>query len=186
LALWKFWPSAEPSVAIPERVCKGKLPGPLIAGLLPKKGAAFKESAGADFETPERGTIPECRLYAGGQGVSIRYNHLGDSGLGIAKEWKAKNEQTANQSGFSPIRLGEASGYAGPQGAGLIIDCPGPTDKAAILLVDVEYLRSPNGGNADSRAKFATLAAEVSRVTAQDIMKCAGAEALPDGPPRVG
>ncbi|MET7615796.1 hypothetical protein [Streptomyces sp. NPDC005408] len=132
---------------------------------------------------PQPGVIPECGLWAGGQGITIRYSQLGDSGQGIAKKWRSDNERVANQSGFAHIKLGEASGFAGPYGAGLIISCPKGSDSAAILTVDVEYTK--RASTPDSREEFAQLAVETLRVSAKDIVKCRGAENIPDGPPQI-
>ncbi|WP_143658893.1 hypothetical protein [Streptomyces sp. SA15] len=182
LAAWRLWPAdTEPAVAVPERVCGGKLPGTLAAEVLPSRGAAFEEETENGFEPPQPGG-PECRFSAGGRGVTVWYMRLVDAGSGLVGQWTRKFELRAGQSGFDPLTLGGASGYSGSHSAGITFSCPSADDKG-VLVISVEGRGFPEKEDAGIREGFAALAGETLRVAAQDIVKCEAAGQLPGDPP---
>lgn len=185
LAAWWLWPAdTEPVVAVPERVCGGKLPGPLAAEVLPGRGAAFEEETENGFEPPRPGG-PECRLSAGGRGVTVHYMRLVDVDDELVDEWTNKYDRQAGQSGFAPLTLGGVNGYSGSHSAGITFGCPSADDKG-VLVISVEGPGFPENGDAGTREGFAALAGETLRVAAQDVVKCEGAGQLPGGPPVIG
>lgn len=189
LAAWLFWPDDEPSVAVPSKVCQKSLPGRSVKTLLPERGEKFQErnaynfgSAGRDPRTMKKWGLGQCLLTGGGATVKVEYRLL--QGGDYSRD---DIERDARKDGSTPLALGDAAGYLEGNGSHLFASCPVRADGDDLLEVSVAV-----GGEGvdmkdrDVRSSAATLAADSMRHVAQDIRRCAAAERLPSGAPRVG
>ncbi|MFJ4919941.1 hypothetical protein [Streptomyces sp. NPDC088725] len=183
LVVWYFWPSKDPVVAIPQRVCGEKLSGKIVSELLPKTGSAFNEDVDNKFELQDGRPAPTCILWAGDRGITLVYYKI--TGSDFVREWRTDYKRKAEQSEFRTVTGGNTVGYSGSHSAGIIADCTTPEDEG-IVAVSAEGPDFPDEENEKVRKNFATLAAETLRVAAQDILKCPGAGALPAGAPEIG
>ncbi|GGW81493.1 hypothetical protein GCM10010503_68580 [Streptomyces lucensis JCM 4490] len=180
VAAWQMWPSGEPDVAVPARVCEGALPGTEVKALLPEKGKQFSQWHTGVFNPEEpytRAAPGTCKVYGGGR--AVRIEHLLYSGSDYTMKDVARD---AGAAGATPIALGAAAGFHKGDTTSLFIDCSSDQGKA-VVEVDVTYRKTSD--RAVIRT-MASLAADTLRLEARGLWDCDGAERLPNGSPRVG
>ncbi|MGW4436095.1 hypothetical protein ACWELO_10085 [Streptomyces sp. NPDC004596] len=177
---WQFWPSDDPDVAVPARVCDEALPGADVAALLPEKGKPFTQwhsgvlNPGHPYARKAPGT---CKVYGGGEAVRIEHS------LYAKADYTMKDVvRDASAAGTTRITLGEAKGFHKGDTTSLFADCSSDQGRA-VVEVDVTYQKTSD--RAVIR-KMASLAADTLRLEARKLWGCTGADSLPAGAPRVG
>ncbi|MEU1401337.1 hypothetical protein ABZ471_03045 [Streptomyces sp. NPDC005728] len=178
---WKLWPSEEPSVAVPARVCDNALPGVDVKALLPEKGEPFTEWHTGSFN-PMGGYAAKvpgtCKVYGGGKAVTIKHS------LYVGSDYTMKDVARDASVAATRIAFGEAKGFHEGDTAYLFTNCSSAQDKTkALVEVDVTYEKTTD--RAVIR-KVASLAADTLRLESQKLWTCDGADDLPKGSPQVG
>ncbi|WP_158778698.1 hypothetical protein [Streptomyces cellulosae] len=179
---WQVWPSEEPAVAVPARVCDGALSGAAVRELLPEKGKPFAEWHSGAFNprsVDSKQRPGTCKVYGGGKSVRIDHSSY------LQSTYSMKNvDRGASMAGNIRITLGKAIGYYKGDTVFLFADCTGKYDKEkALVEVDVTYEKTTNRATIQN---MASLAADTLRLEAREIWRCESADALPNGSPQVG
>ncbi|NUL07480.1 hypothetical protein HRW07_30540 [Streptomyces lunaelactis] len=185
LATWQFWPSGDPTLSIPEKVCEGALPSDWVKTLLPERGESFQEKNAYNYSdaTPGGRESPgggKCNLSGGGEKLMINWYRMQSAGF-----TPEDLERDAAKPGSTPIKLGEAWGYHSGPGVDLFASCPYTKDRGALLAIQIGLSGLPDEVDRATIQHLANLAADAARVVARDVIGCEGAENLPDGPPRL-
>lgn len=176
LGVWKFWPSADPVVAVPARVCDASIDGSLISPLLPERGEPFKEERFAYFGQRSISAPGKCYLSGGGAQVSIAYVHI----LSPEDYSREDIERDAAKPGNRPVSLGGAKGYADAHSVSLFTGCRSEAGRET--LVEVATSISDSTKDEATLQRAAALTAEVSRSVAPRMKSCT-AQPLPQGNP---
>ncbi|MFI6929938.1 hypothetical protein [Streptomyces sp. NPDC050287] len=179
---WQVWPSEEPAVAVPARVCDGALSGAAVRALLPEKGKSFAEWHSGAFN-PRSIDVKQrpgtCKVYGGDKSVEISHSFY------LQSDYSMKDaDRGASMAGNTRITLGKALGYYKGDTVFLFADCTGQYDKEKTLVeVDVTYEKTTNR---TAIQNMASLAADTLRLEARELWRCETADALPNGSPKVG
>lgn len=191
VAVWRLWPSHEPAVSVPARVCTKTLPAEAVTQLLPKSGKKYHEyiSGSIGFGAPDRPEEPppSCKFSGGGRRVSIEHNHVFNSdslGVWSADEARRKVEKESKLQGSVPVSLGRSYGYTRERGAVLLLDCR-DRDMEGVIEVSVRDQDDSVSAESDAAA-FAELAADTMRLARHKVYQCDGGATLPSGPPTLG
>lgn len=184
---WKVWPSEDPSISIPDRVCQGSLSSETVKSLFPEHGEPFQEERSYNFftvrpESSEKPSLGQCEMSGGGRSVEINYSRLQSAG-GYTSE---DVERRAAESGSTPLTLGEARGFHKFAATELFVSCPMGKDRGALLEIAIGASGFPDEVDRATIKQLAALAADAARFVAQDVVGCEGAQSLPDGPPQLG
>lgn len=185
VAVWQLWPAGAPAVSVPDRVCAKKLPGKIAADLLPEEGEPYWENSEDGFGGLHEAPTPDCTIGADDREVDVSYFRYSDTDMHKFRH-KAEEEvdRVARTPGSTPLRLGEARGYASKHAAVLILNCP-MQRYPGTLTASVHGVRGFPSADSDPKA-FAELTAETLRLAARDVYKCRSSSALPTGSPVLG
>lgn len=179
---WALWPSEEPVIAVPDRVCGNALPGEPIRDLLPERGKGFEEEVVGSSSPGSISTVWKCRLIGGGQSVYLTSSPLLDPD-DYGPEDIAKD---AGKPGNVPISWGANRGVVEGNTVALYVGCESSDGRDSLLAVST----SVNGGDGKlkdraTREKTVALAADTARFVAARVDFCEPAP-LPDTPPKIG
>ncbi|MBL1288268.1 hypothetical protein JKV81_15680 [Streptomyces sp. For3] len=183
LGAWALWPSEEPSVAVPDRVCAGALPGGPVRDLLPERGEAYTEDyLFGSYSATSVSTTWKCSLSGGGNSVHFsKFLILSEddySSQDIARD--------AAKPGNAPLSWGAGSGFVGTDRVSLFVGCKGSKGSPVLLETNVSVDR----GDADPKDRAAqeevvALAADFARFMTVRVDHCKAVE-LPDSAPKIG
>ncbi|MEL3948044.1 hypothetical protein [Streptomyces sp. LNU-CPARS28] len=185
VSVWQLWPVGASAVSVPDRVCGNALPGDPAADFLPETGEQYGENVGDEFGVSYTGPTPECIISAGGRRVMVEYAKFLDTDTYKTRhDAEEQAERIASNPESSPLRLGEARGYASKHAAILLLNCP-MQGYPGTVTASVFGLSGFPSDSSDPKA-FADLTAATLRLAARDVYKCAASSSLPTGPPALG
>ncbi|GHE73594.1 hypothetical protein GCM10018785_47140 [Streptomyces longispororuber] len=191
VAVWLMWPSSEPVVSLPARVCDEALPTGAPAALLPRTGKDYYESVvgSVEFNAPHDPAEPSpaCNFSGGGRHITVEHDrHFNDKSLAIraADEAKEAVAEEAQLPGRAPLSLGRSYGYAWKHGAVLLLNCRDEGEEG-VIKVNVYDWKKFASEDSDAKA-FGELAADTLRMATKSVYRCDHRSALPGGPPRLG
>lgn len=180
LGAWVLWPSEEPVVAVPDRVCQELVPSTHVKSLLPERGEAFEQGA-TNFVPDLSKGLGDCELSGGGKTISIRYGMIQAADFTLDSV-----ARDANKPGRTPLSLGAAEGYLRQAGGSLLVACPYAKGSNDLLDVSVGVEGLSDTEDGATMKEIGGLTADVARVIAQEVENCEGAEDLPDTAPKIG
>ncbi|MET4925573.1 hypothetical protein P3L51_25000 [Streptomyces sp. PSRA5] len=182
LGAWAFWPSGEPAVAVPDRVCGGALPGGPVRDLLPERGQGFEEDLSGSSSRNSVSTVWKCRLSAGGQSVYLTYSPI----LSPDDYGSEDIVRDAGKPGNVPLSWGTDRGFVEGDKVSLYVACDGSEGRE--ILLDVSTSVNGADGELKDRAtqdKAVALTARTARFVSARVDFCEP-PSLPDGSPKIG
>jgi hypothetical protein len=182
VVVWQVWPSEEPAVAVPARVCDDALPGAAVRALLPEKGKAFSEFHTDAFNPKNLHTEAKpgtCKMYGGGKSIKIGHSFY------LQSEYSMEDAvRGAKRESLTRITLGKAVGYYKGDTVFLFADCSSKAaETEALVEVDVTFEKTTDRTVIQN---MASLAADTLRLEARELWTCDGADDLPNGSPKIG
>lgn len=180
LGAWALWPSEEPAVAVPERVCQELVPSTHVKSLLPARGEAFEQGSSNFVPDLSKG-LGKCELSGGGKTINIRYGMIQAADFTLDSV-----ARDATEPGKTPLSLGAAEGYLRQAGGSLLVACPYEKGSNDLLDVSVGVEGLSEAEDGATMKEIGGLTADVARVITQQVENCEGADDLPDTAPKIG
>ncbi|MEV0775575.1 hypothetical protein [Streptomyces sp. NPDC050428] len=182
LGVWALWPSDEPVIAVPDRVCGGALPGGPVGDLLPERGKGFEEELVGSSSPGSISPVWKCRVLGGGQSVYLAYSPI----LDPADYGPEDITRDARKPGNVPLSWGTNKGYVEGKTVSLFVGCENSDGGDVLLEVSATVNRGErNLTDATTRGKAVALAADTARFAAPRVEVCKPGT-LPETAPEIG
>jgi hypothetical protein len=182
LGAWALWPTEEPAIAVPDRVCGDALPGGPVRDLLPEHGKGFEEELLGSSSATSVSTTWKCRLSGGGQSVHLVHSPI----LGVDDYSAQDIARDAAKSGNIPLSWGTEKGFIEGNTVSLFVGCESSEGRPILLETHttVSGTDAELGGRT-AQEKATALAADTARFMAARVDYCKPPE-LPDSVPTIG